>query len=275
MADVENPARIAAGIAGHRRGDLGERQRVGIDRPLEQAVVEEARRAIGLGASSRSGGRCRSRGRAPGPASGHRGRLHRPTERWTWRPLAAQIGSGHGRNAMAEERMEGGCACGRVRFTAKVPNDEAYLCHCRMCQRATGSVSIAFKLVKKADVAWHAEPDYYDSSPIARRPYCAACGTSLGFESSRQRENGPDRRHIRRSVALRARTCHFGAESMHRAWLNTEGLPQYRADRLPAAGRPLGRRDRQASPHDGRPSIAGPPRTGSSSPGTRSARGGR
>ena len=23
---------------------------------------------------------------------------------------------------------------------------------------------------------------------------------------------------------------HFGAESMHRAWLNTEGLPEYRTD---------------------------------------------
>jgi hypothetical protein len=27
---------------------------------------------------------------------------------------------------------------------------------------------------------------------------------------------------------------HFGAESMHRAWLNTEGLPEYRADEHPA-----------------------------------------
>ena len=34
--------------------------------------------------------------------------------------------------------------CRRVRFEADVANDEAYLCHCRMCQQATGSVSIAF-----------------------------------------------------------------------------------------------------------------------------------
>ena len=37
------------------------------------------------------------------------------------------------------DQMEGGCACGRIRFTARIENDEAYLCHCRMCQRATGS----------------------------------------------------------------------------------------------------------------------------------------
>ena len=49
---------------------------------------------------------------------------------------------------MAEE-MTGGCACGQVRYTAQVENDEAYLCHCRMCQRATGSISIAFKNVQE------------------------------------------------------------------------------------------------------------------------------
>ncbi|GAC1582529.1 MAG: hypothetical protein NVS3B5_16950 [Sphingomicrobium sp.] len=77
--------------------------------------------------------------------------------------------------------MRGGCACGKVRFAARVDSDDAYICHCRMCQRATGSVSIAFRNMKGTDVAWITEPDWYDSSAIARRPYCAACGTSLGF----------------------------------------------------------------------------------------------
>ena len=80
-----------------------------------------------------------------------------------------------------KDEMTGGCACGKVRYSVPIDSDEAYLCHCRMCQRATGSVSIAFKNVRKADVAWDGEPDWYESSPIARRPYCAACGTSLGF----------------------------------------------------------------------------------------------
>ena len=62
------------------------------------------------------------------------------------------------------EEMTGGCSCGRIRYTARVDNADAYLCHCRMCQRATGGVSIAFKNVKKADVAWEREPDWYASS---------------------------------------------------------------------------------------------------------------
>jgi hypothetical protein len=123
--------------------------------------------------------------------------------------------------------MDGGCACGRIRFSARIENDEAYLCHCRMCQRATGSVSIAFKNLKKADVTWAHEPDWYESSPIARRPFCRECGTSLGFEY-------PDSDNMDLHVAAFddpsrfVPKFHFGVETMHRAWLNTEGLTEYR-----------------------------------------------
>jgi hypothetical protein len=79
------------------------------------------------------------------------------------------------------ETMTGGCACGRIRYTAQIASDEAYLCHCRMCQRATGGVSIAFVNLPKASVTWATEPDWYASSPIAQRPFCSKCGTPLGF----------------------------------------------------------------------------------------------
>ncbi len=126
---------------------------------------------------------------------------------------------------MADE-VSGGCACGRVRYTARIENDDAYLCHCRMCQRASGSISLAMKNVKKADVAWQREPDLYASSPIAERGFCSACGTSLTFQF-------PDSENMDLLVATFDDPSrfvpkhHFGAESMHRAWLNTEGLPEY------------------------------------------------
>jgi hypothetical protein len=129
---------------------------------------------------------------------------------------------------MAEE-VTGGCQCRRIRYIARVENDDAYLCHCRMCQRATGGVSIAFKNMKKADVAWEREPDWYASSPIARRPYCRECGTPLGFAF-------PDSENMDLTVgsfddpSRFVPKHHFGAESMHRAWLNTEGLPEMRSE---------------------------------------------
>lgn len=128
------------------------------------------------------------------------------------------------------EKMTGGCACGRIRFTAMIHDDDAYLCHCRMCQRTTGSVSIAFKTVRQDDVTWEAQPDWYESSPIALRPYCRECGTSLGFQ------------YKERSASLDLTVAsfddpsrfvpkhHFGAESMHPAWIDTRGLPQKRSD---------------------------------------------
>jgi hypothetical protein len=127
------------------------------------------------------------------------------------------------------EKMTGGCACGRIRYTVNIDNDDAYLCHCRMCQRASGAVSLAFKNVKQADVTWQLEPDWYDSSPIAVRPYCRECGTSLGFKF----REGSDKMDLTvASFDQPARfkpEWHFGAESIQRPWLNTEGLPEHKS----------------------------------------------
>jgi len=131
------------------------------------------------------------------------------------------------------ETLAGGCACGRVRYSVTVENHDAYLCHCRMCQRATGSVSIAFTGVKQANVRWDSEPDWYDSSPIAERPFCRECGTSLGFRF----KDGSDSMDLTvASLDDPSRFVpkhHFGAESIHRAWLNTEGLPEVRTENYP------------------------------------------
>ncbi len=128
------------------------------------------------------------------------------------------------------EEMTGGCMCGRIRFSVRIDSDDAYLCHCRMCQRASGNVSLAMKNVRQADVRWEREPDYFQSSPIARRGFCSACGTSLTFEYVEKSEKMD---LIVGSFDHPSRfrpTAHFGAESIHRAWLNTEGLPEQRAD---------------------------------------------
>ncbi|HEX7855545.1 MAG TPA: GFA family protein [Sphingobium sp.] len=127
------------------------------------------------------------------------------------------------------EIMTGGCQCGRVRYRAEVETDEAYLCHCRMCQRATGGVSIAFANMPQAALTWETEPDWYGSSPIARRPFCSRCGTPLGFRFVEGDTidiavgSFDDPGHFRPHH-------HFGVESLHEAWLDTGALPRERAD---------------------------------------------
>jgi hypothetical protein len=126
--------------------------------------------------------------------------------------------------------MSGGCACGRIRYTARIHSDDAYLCHCRMCQRASGNVSLAMKNLREADVTWEREPDYYQSSPIARRGFCSACGASLTF----QYLEGTDKMDLIVGTfddpSRFKPNAHFGAESMHRAWIDTTGLPETRSD---------------------------------------------
>ncbi len=126
--------------------------------------------------------------------------------------------------------MTGGCQCRRVRYSVEVEDDDAYLCHCKMCQHATGGVSIAFKSVQRDKVTWSHQPDWYESSPIARRPFCRECGTPLGFAF----KEGSDKMDLTVGSfddpsALKP-VHHFGAESIHEAWLDTSTLPRIRTD---------------------------------------------
>ena len=125
--------------------------------------------------------------------------------------------------------MSGGCQCGRVRYTAQVADNEAYLCHCRMCQKATGGFAAAFVHVKRADVAWQHAPDWYDSSPIAHRPFCAQCGTPLGF-AFRDGDGMDLTLGSFDDPSGFVPTTHAGAESMHEAWIDTHALPRQRTD---------------------------------------------
>lgn len=124
----------------------------------------------------------------------------------------------------------GGCQCGRVRYTAHVDPAEAYLCHCRMCQRATGGFAAAFVQVKRADVVWEATPDLYASSPIAERPFCARCGSPLGFQFTGAGTNMDLTIGSFDDPSDFVPRSHAGAESLHEAWLDTSHLVQTRTD---------------------------------------------
>ena len=134
------------------------------------------------------------------------------------------------------ETVSGGCQCGRVRYSVAIEDDEAYLCHCRMCQRATGGVSVAFSSGKRAGLNWTTqEPDRYASSPIAHRGFCSACGTPLTFEFSDDEATGLDLTvgSFDDPAPFRP-THHFAIESRHEAWLDTRDLPGIRSEENPS-----------------------------------------
>ena len=127
---------------------------------------------------------------------------------------------------MSKIEKSGGCQCGKVRYTVQVDPADAYLCHCKMCQRATGGFAAAFVGVKQADVAWQGEPDWYESSPIARRPFCSGCGTPLGFRFTEGSNNMDLTIGSFDDPSDFRPKHHFGAESIHEAWLDTSALPR-------------------------------------------------
>jgi hypothetical protein len=127
---------------------------------------------------------------------------------------------------MSKVEKSGGCQCGKVRYTVQVDPAEAYLCHCKMCQRATGGFAAAFVGVKQADVAWAGEPDWYESSPIARRPFCSSCGTPIGFRFAEGSANMDLTIGSFDDPSEFTPKHHFGAESIHEAWLDTSALPR-------------------------------------------------
>jgi hypothetical protein len=78
--------------------------------------------------------------------------------------------------------LTGGCQCGAIRFAVTAPPAKISICHCRMCQKATGAPFASFADIEKTDFAWtRSTPSAFRSSAIAERDFCAACGTPLSF----------------------------------------------------------------------------------------------
>ncbi|WP_096785071.1 GFA family protein [Rhodobacter sp. CZR27] len=86
------------------------------------------------------------------------------------------------RDDMTEQSAaRGGCQCGAVRYEVAAGPKKASVCHCRMCQRATGNAFAPLLEVPTADVTWHGTPATWASSNISDRGFCATCGTPLFF----------------------------------------------------------------------------------------------
>jgi hypothetical protein len=85
-------------------------------------------------------------------------------------------------------QIAGGCLCGKVRYTAS--GDPAFVgvCHCRDCQKFTGSAfSVVIGVPKPAfslqgTVTTYSKPG--DSGKQIERQFCPECGSSIVDEAS-------------------------------------------------------------------------------------------
>lgn len=76
----------------------------------------------------------------------------------------------------------GGCQCGAVRFAVTARSTRIGLCHCRMCQKASGAPFASLADVPLSAFAWtRGQPGTFASSSLAVRDFCPACGTPLAY----------------------------------------------------------------------------------------------
>ena len=78
----------------------------------------------------------------------------------------------------------GGCQCGAVRFHVEGALGDASVCHCRMCQKASGNFYLPLVSVGAAKLTWtRGAPKRFRSSNHGSRGFCGDCGTPLTYEA--------------------------------------------------------------------------------------------
>lgn len=85
-------------------------------------------------------------------------------------------------------KIEGGCLCGAVRYSGEAEPVFAGVCHCRDCQKFTGSAFGALVGVPQTSVKFEGVFKTFTSvggsgKPILRH-FCPVCGSSIAEETA-------------------------------------------------------------------------------------------
>ena len=135
--------------------------------------------------------------------------------------------------------ITGGCLCGAVRYESSEPPIRTTICHCRMCQKSTGSAfMVAVGLSQTALRFTKGEPKLYRSSPIKDKGFCANCGSLLFDQYLTPTGNSdPDMIWAQVGTLDHPETVsigsHTGVESQL-PWVHfDDGLPRTRCDDVP------------------------------------------
>jgi hypothetical protein len=87
--------------------------------------------------------------------------------------------------------LEGGCACGQVRYRLTSAPMFTHCCHCRDCQRQTGSAFVLNALIETDRIEMlSGAPEAFPMPTDSGRPHdiyrCAACGTAVWSDYGRR-----------------------------------------------------------------------------------------
>jgi hypothetical protein len=90
-----------------------------------------------------------------------------------------------------EKPLEGGCACGAVRYRLESAPFDTGWCHCRLCQLVSGAPATVFSTVPAEDFVLVAGDEMVGTvalTSFGRRRFCTRCGTPLTIQVDYQPE---------------------------------------------------------------------------------------
>lgn len=83
--------------------------------------------------------------------------------------------------------ITGRCLCDSVRFEMEDDFQQFHLCHCKQCQRATGSAHASNVFTNPENIRWIAGSDLVRRFDVADRSisnaFCSKCGSGLPYVS--------------------------------------------------------------------------------------------
>lgn len=160
--------------------------------------------------------------------------------------------------------LEGGCLCGAVRFRATQPPMRTLACHCRFCQKVTGSSFFAESMFPMDAVGFNDAPLHHyahvseGSGQKVYVHFCTRCGTTVSLTFERWPEvrgiargcyDDPDAvevtSHIWTASAQAGTALPAGVDCFAGARMSRDGVPEpalrhARPVMVPAADKPQG-----------------------------------
>ncbi|MEX0582343.1 MAG: GFA family protein [Sneathiella sp.] len=127
----------------------------------------------------------------------------------------------------SDQKTQGGCLCGAVRYDVNGPLRKVSYCHCGQCQKssghyfaATGAARSDFTLTEDRGLKW------YKSSPWAERGFCSECGSNLFWRMKDEDNISILAGSIDGNAGLEAE-AHIFVKDKKDYYEITDGLPQY------------------------------------------------
>jgi hypothetical protein len=85
-------------------------------------------------------------------------------------------------------KIEGGCLCGKVRYSGEAEPIFAGVCHCTNCQKGTGTAFNAVVAVPKPTVSFTGALSTYegrgDTGNAVYKRFCPECGSPVAEEAA-------------------------------------------------------------------------------------------